>query len=263
MQSWGVAPGTEPLWVVLAAAVAGLLVVVPLRALAGGAHKRGAMARVVLALSSLLAAAALGANALGLPDVVEGLQLAALVALIAGLVGVVGFSVFDLLLGGVPSWVIARARVDVPEASRAIVCAPPAEPLSLSASLPTTAVYLGPGGDKYFGGGWGRVWPTAFGFERELSDPEAELMLPLGKPSPVAVGIRLGGAADGGTAELLVNGQSLGTRPYATAWNTLDWATPAAAWIDGLNRVTLRIKGGALPRVRRITLAPPEAALLR
>jgi len=98
MQSWGVAPGTEPLWVVLAAAVAGLLVVVPLRALAGGEHKRGAMARIILALSAVLAVAALGANALGLPEVVEGLQLAALVALIAGLVGVVGFSVFDLLL---------------------------------------------------------------------------------------------------------------------------------------------------------------------
>ncbi len=195
---------------------------------------------------------------------VEALLLARAVARVAVTVNDKGqFSVFDLLLGGVPSWVIARGRVDVPEAPHAIVCAPPAEPLSLSASLPTTAVYLGPGGDKYFGGGWGRVWPTAFGFERELSDPEAELVLPLGKPSPVAVSIRLGGAADGGTAELLVNGQSLGTRPYATAWNTLDWATPAAAWIDGLNRVTMRIKGGALPRVRRISLVPPEAALLR
>jgi hypothetical protein len=187
---------------------------------------------------------------------VEALLSARVVARVAVTVNDKGqFSVFDLLLGGVPSWVIARGRVDVPEAPRAIVCAPPAEPLNHSVGLSDTRVYLGPGGDSYFGWGWGHIWPTAFGYERELSDPEADLVLPLEKPSPVAVSIRLGGAADGGTAELLVNGQSLGTHPYSTAWNTLDWATPAAAWIDGLNRVTLRIRGGALPRVRRISLA--------
>ena len=101
----------------------------------------------------------------------------------------------------------------------------------------------------------------SFGYEREISEPEAELWLPLEEPSPLGVSMRLGGAAGSGTVELLVNGQSLGAGAYSASWDTLKWPAPAAAWTDGFNRVTLRatprVAGGTLPRVRRITLTPP------
>jgi small-conductance mechanosensitive channel/CRP-like cAMP-binding protein len=106
MSGWAVVPGTEPLWVVLAAALAGLLIDVPLRALASGPHQRGSIARVMLSLAAVLAGAALAASTWDLPDAVYALRLAALVALIAGLVGVAGFVLCDLLL--------ARAGVRLP-----------------------------------------------------------------------------------------------------------------------------------------------------
>ena len=120
-------------------------------------------------------------------------------------------------------------------------------------------MYLGPGGDVDFGRGWGRTLPMVFGFEREVAAGDAELLLPLEAPAALDVAIRLGGTAGGGTAELIVNGSSMGARPYPAGWNTVTWASPGAAWRNGANRVVLRVKGAALPRVRRIELAGAEA----
>ena len=107
----------------------------------------------------------------------------------------------------------------------------------------------------YFGRGWGRTLPMVFGFEREVPAGDAELLLPLEAPAALEVAIRLGGAAGGGTAELIVNGSSLGSRTYPAGWSSVTWTSPGAAWRTGVNRVVLRVQGVALPRVRRIELA--------
>ncbi len=106
MQSWAIPPGTEPSWGVFAAAVASLLVLVPLRVFTRGTSPRGGMTRVLLMLAAVLAGLAIGCAQLGLVDAVQLFQFAALVALIAGLVGLLGFILFDLLL--------ARAGIVLP-----------------------------------------------------------------------------------------------------------------------------------------------------
>jgi MFS family permease len=168
-------------------------------------------------------------------------------------------STFQLLLGGIPSFVAGRGRVDAPAAARARLCSISPEPLRFSAETGRAEVYLGPGGDVYFGRGWGRTLPTVFGFEREVTAGDAELLLPLEAPAALDVAVRLGRTAGGGTAELIVNGSSLGSRPYPEGLNTVTWASPGAAWRTGVNRVVLRVQGAALPRVRRIELALADA----
>ena len=164
-------------------------------------------------------------------------------------------STFQLLLGGIPSFVAGRGRVDALGATRARLCSISPEPLRFSAETGRVEVYLGPGGDIYFGRGWGRTLPMVFGFEREVPAGDAELLLPLEAPAALEVAIRVGGAAGGGTAELIVNGSSLGSRTYPAGWSTVTWTSPGAAWRTGINRVVLRVQGVALPRVRRIELA--------
>jgi len=168
------------------------------------------------------------------------------------------FSAFRLLLGGEPTHAMARGLVDAPAEPRATVCVPPVATLDIPGGWPGADIYLGPGGEEHFGRGWGRATAMSFGYERSLSALEAELLLPLANPQALDVGIRIGGATGEGSAELLVNGASLGNQPFSSAWTTVRWAAPAAAWTIGLNRVTLRVTprvaGGALPRVRRITL---------
>ena len=168
-------------------------------------------------------------------------------------------STFQLLLRGIPWFVAGRGRVDVRAAARARLCSISPAPLTFSAETGTSEVYLGPGGDVYFGRGWARSLPMVFGFEREIASDTAELLLPLETPADLNVAIRLGGTADGGTAELLVNGSSMGSRPYPAGWNTVTWASPGAAWRTGVNRVVLRAQGAALPRVRRVELVLPGA----
>ena len=172
-------------------------------------------------------------------------------------------STFQLLLGGVPSFVAGRGRVDAPAAARARLCSISPEPLRFSAGSGRTEVYLGPGGDVFFGRGWGRALPMMFGFEREVLAGDAELLLPLEAPAALEVAIRVGGTAGGGTAELIVNGSSMGSRPYPAGWSTVTWASPGAAWLSGVNRAVLRVQGDALPRVRRIGLARADAGLVR
>jgi len=87
------------------------------------------------------------------------------------------------------------------------------------------------------------------------------LLLPLEEPTALEVAIRLGVTTGGGTAELIVNGLSLGSKPYPPGWNTITWASPQAAWRSGLNRVVLRVQGAALPRVRRAGLALSASGL--
>jgi MFS family permease len=172
-------------------------------------------------------------------------------------------STFQLLLGGSPSFVAGRGRVDAPAAARARLCSISPAPLRFSVETGRAEVYLGPGGDVYFGRGWGRTLPMVFGFEREVVAGDAELLLPLEAPAALDVAIRLGGAADGGTAELIVNGSSMGSRPYQAGWSTVTWASPGTAWRTGVNRVVLRVQSAALPHVRRIELAWAEAGSVR
>jgi len=99
MEGLAIVPGNERLWVILAAATAGLFVVVPLRFLTARASRRGGgMARLLLVLAAVLATGALAGVRLGFSEVVAVLELGALVALIAGLVGLLGYILFDLLL---------------------------------------------------------------------------------------------------------------------------------------------------------------------
>jgi MFS family permease len=162
---------------------------------------------------------------------------------------------FQLLLGGIPSFVTSRGRVDAPAATRGRLCEVPPQPLRFSAETGRAEVYLGPGGDVYFGRGWGRTLPMMFGFDRKVTGREAELLVPLESPAALDVMMFLDGMTGGGTAELIVNGSSLGQRPYPIGWSTVAWPSPRAAWVAGVNRVVLRVHGGALPRVRRIELA--------
>jgi hypothetical protein len=172
-------------------------------------------------------------------------------------------STFRLLLGGIPSFVTSRGRAGAPAATRARLCEIPPQPLRFSAETGRAEVYLGPGGDVYFGRGWGRTLPMMFGFERKVTGREAELLVPLESPAALDVMMLLDGMTGGGTAELIVNGSSLGPRPYPIGWSTAVWPSPRAAWRAGVNRVVLRVQGAALPRVRRIELALADAGSVR
>ena len=164
------------------------------------------------------------------------------------------YSTFELRLNGVPAGGVGRGLVDVPAAQRVTLCGPPPEPLKPAAQAGSTELYLGPGGDLHFGRGWGRTHQTTFGFARDLAADEAELLLPLEAPAGLGVSVRLGGTADAGTAELLVNGSSQGSQRYAAGWNTLAWSSQRAPWAAGLNRVLLRVQSATRPQVRRIEL---------
>ncbi len=165
------------------------------------------------------------------------------------------YSAFQLLLGGVPDFVVSRGLVDAPAGPRATLCDLPMEPLTFSAGNERADVYLGPGGDVYFGRGWGRTLPVPFGYRRQVTGPEAELLLPLEASAALQVVIRLEGTTSAGTVELVVNGSSLGSRRYPLGWSTVTWPAPGAVWRAGVNRAVLRVQGAALPRVRRIELA--------
>jgi hypothetical protein len=166
------------------------------------------------------------------------------------------FSTFQVLLGAIPSFVAGRGLVDAPAAGRARLCEISPQPLRFSAETGRTEVHPGPGSDVYFGRGWGRTLPMVFGFEREVTGKEAELLLPLESPAALDVAMCLDGTTSGGTAELVVNGSSLGPRPYSIGWSTVSWPSSGEVWLAGVNRVALRVRGEALPRVRRIELAP-------
>jgi hypothetical protein len=170
---------------------------------------------------------------------------------------------FQLLLGGIPSFVTGRGRVGAPSAARARLCSISPEPLRFSAETGRTEVYFGPGGDAYFGRGWGRTLPMMFGFERRVTGREAELLVPLESPAALDVVMVLDGMTGGGTAELVVNGSSLGQRPYPIGWSTVAWPSSRAAWVAGVNRVVLRVQGEALPRVRRVELARADSGSVR
>ena len=169
------------------------------------------------------------------------------------------FSTFPLLLGGVPSFVSGRGRVDVPVAARARLCEVPPQPLRFSTETGAAEVYLGPGGDAYFGRGWDRALPVPFGFRRQVTDREAELLLPLEAPAQLDVAIRLDGTTSAGTAGLIVNGSSLGSKRYPVGWSTVTWPAPRTVWRAGVNRVVLRIQSAALPIVRRIDVSVADA----
>ena len=173
------------------------------------------------------------------------------------------YNAFELRLNSVPGAGVGRGIVDAPAGPRARLCGPPPEPLRLTAEAGRTDVYMGPGGDLYFARGWGKTRQTSFGFERDLASDAAELLLPLESPAGLDLSIRIGGTADAGTVELVVNGSSQGSRTYAAGWNTLAWACRSAPWTAGINRVVLRVRGNTLPHVRRVELALPGAGSLQ
>jgi len=173
------------------------------------------------------------------------------------------FSTFHLLLGGIPSFVIARGLVDAPAGPRARLCGVSPEPLRPPAEGGKTEVVLGPGGDVYFGRGWGPALPAAFGFQREVGGREAELLLPLDVPAALDVLMGVEGRTSAGTAELLVNGSSLGSRRYPLGWSTVAWPSASAVWVAGVNHVVLRVQAATRPFVRRIELAGADAGSAR
>jgi hypothetical protein len=173
------------------------------------------------------------------------------------------FSAFHVLLGGIPSFVATRGSVDSPATARARLCELPLQPLKAPAEASRTEVYLGPGGDVYFGRGWGRALPTRFGYKRKVTAREAELLLPLEAPAALEVVVGLEGTSGAGTVELVVNGSDLGSRRYPAGYSTAAWPSPGSGWLAGVNHAVLRIRGDAPPVVRRIELAPPDPGSLK
>ena len=45
------------------------------------------------------------------------------------------------------------------------------------------------------------------------------------------------GTTTAGTAELIVNGSSLGSRRYPVGWTTVTWPSASTVWHAGVNRV--------------------------
>ena len=115
----------------------------------------------------------------------------------------------------------------------------------------------------YFGRGWGRRPAAAFGFRREVSGREAELLLPLEAPAALDVVMGIEGTTSAGTAELIVNGSSVGSQRYPLGWSTVAWSSPSAVWVAGVNRVVLRVQAATRPLVRRIELARADPGSVR
>jgi hypothetical protein len=180
------------------------------------------------------------------------------------------FSTFRLSLGGIPTAGLGRAIVDRPDTTRADACGIPLERLDPGAENQRTSLYLGAGGDAYFGSGWGRVTRTPFGFERGITAPQATVFVPLQEPGMLVLNIRMAGDREAGDVEAVVNGHALGWRTFPRAWTDVDWQAPADVWLAGVNEVVLRVRsvraaGGAdevTPQtappvtVRRIALQP-------
>ena len=173
------------------------------------------------------------------------------------------FSTFFLLLGGIPQFVIGRGFVDAPARPRARLCGVLPAPLRLPDEGSNTEVYLGPGGDVYFGRGWGRALPTPAGNKREVTGQEAELLLPLEAAAALDVVMGVEGTTTAGTAELIVNGSSLGSRRYPVGWTTVTWPSASTVWHAGVNRVVLRVHAGTPLLVRRIELARADPGSVR
>ena len=148
-------------------------------------------------------------------------------------------SVFRINLGGRSDGAWAQARVDPQEPGRASVCAGAQEALVPDSLTLRAGVYLGPGGDWYFGSGWHQPDPAPAGFHRRMAGDEASLLLPIDQPA--AIILRLSVHASNGESRLALNlnGRSLPQQALAEGWNDLSWSTNPADWQAGLNDLSM------------------------
>jgi hypothetical protein len=152
-------------------------------------------------------------------------------------------SVFRVNLGARPDRAWARATVDMPAPDRAGVCAAALDGLSPDAATFQASVYLGAGGDRYFGVGWHGPEPTFAGSHRRMAGSNATLLLPVERPADITFRLSVE-ALNGATAiAVRVNGRDLPPQSLAGGWNDLAWRVAAETWRIGLNDVSIRAIG--------------------
>jgi len=195
--------------------------------------------------------------------------------------------VLRLNLGGLPERAWARVATDAPMARPPTICAGPVLPLEPEIGTEGASVYLGPGGDWYFGDGWHNAEPAPAGYYRRTAGSGAALLLPIARPAALTLRLSVE-ALDGARAMApVLNGHRLTEQSLTVGWNELAWPVDAAGWRAGVNMLSLEVlgpaagaagaRGGAVPagataapagtapslRVRRIALDWSEAKSIR
>lgn len=176
-------------------------------------------------------------------------------------------SMFRINLGGRPERGWAQARVDDPGPERASVCAGAMDTLVPDPMTLRAGVYLGPGGDGYFGSGWRNSDPAPAGYHRRMARANASLLLPIEQPAAITIRLSIEALHGADTVALSLNGRDAASRDLASGWNALAWEFDAAAWRAGLNELTIhagtRAGSASAAEVVREATAAGQAPSLR
>jgi len=178
-------------------------------------------------------------------------------------------AVFRINLGALASYAWARVVLDQPTARRASLCAGTALPLEPDPGTGEASLYLGPGGDWFFGEGWHNATPAPIGYSRRTDGSGATLLLPIARPSAITLRLSVEALDGASVVAPFLNGRRLSEQPLAGGWNELAWPVDAAGWRAGVNMLSLEVSAagtaGAAPslRVRRVALDWSEAPSIR
>ena len=169
-------------------------------------------------------------------------------------------AVFRINLGALASHAWARVVLDQPAARRASICAGTALPLEPDPGTGEASVYLGPGGDWFFGAGWHNAELAPAGYYRRTDGSGARLLLPIARPSAITLRLSVE-ALDGARAVApVLNGRRLSEQPLTVGWNGLAWPVGAAGWRAGVNMLSFEVPGPAAGDISARGVAVPAGA---
>jgi hypothetical protein len=154
-------------------------------------------------------------------------------------------SVFRINLGARPEQTWVRAAVDKPHPDRAGACAAAVDWLHPDAGTFQARVYLGPGGDWYFGSGWRGPEPVPAGFHRRMAGSDATMLLPVEQPAVITLRLSVEALNGESGVALALNGRDLAPLSLVAGWNELAWRIDAEAWRGGLNDLSIHAIGQA------------------
>jgi hypothetical protein len=115
---------------------------------------------------------------------------------------------------------------------------------------PYGRVDIGLGDEAYLGDGWYQAETLPDGSTARWSRATAEVLLPLDRPAPLTVQLRLRPFSYPGASLNLaarINGRQFGPFPLSADWQRVDFPTDASAWTAGVNRLELVWMGAGVP----------------
>jgi hypothetical protein len=173
--------------------------------------------------------------------------------------------VVRLNLGGLPARGWGRVAIVDARPPRVSLCDGAVEPLVPDTVTEQAPVYLGPGGNWFFGAGWHNPDPVPAGYQRRTDGARATLLLPVERPAAITLRMSIEPLDGARAVAVTLNGRRLPEQPLtAGSWNDVAWPVGADGWRVPVNELAIDILGaplssapaGAAPtlRVRSVAL---------